>query len=477
MHRMHTLDAEFLFLEDSCSPMHIAGVSIFEGPPPARIEIEQLYGAKLAGYPCYRQRVRSLPLGLGRPRWADDPHFELGYHLRWTALPAPHDEAALATLVGRIMSQLLDRERPLWECWVVEGLTGGRWALVSKVHHALVDGISGVGLFASLLSEERESAAAPCAARWSPQPEPSRRALLQESWSDLRSDATPWLRALADSIRHPRERGRAVRDVAGGLGRLIYGLRTGPKVSLQGKVGLHRGYGMARASVEDLQRIRRTLGGTVNDVVLAVLSGAFRALLMHRGDAVERGPIRALVPMSIRSAARQSTLDNQVAALFCDLPVHLADPVERLHWVHAQMSALKTSHVAEATGWLLGVGDLVPAVLMGSLTRAIARLMHRIPQRSFVTVATHVQGPRVPLYLLGRKMLAYYPYVPITQGARVGTAILTYDGQVTFGVTADQDSVPEVDLFVRALSSSLLELLARSGQEVAKREQVVIDRE
>jgi len=456
---MHTLDAEFLYLEDAKSPLHIAGISIFEGPPPLRSEILDHYASKLADFPCYRQRARSLPFALGRPVWVDDPHFDLSYHVRWTALPAPHDESALFALVGRLMSQLLDRERPLWEAWVVEGLTGGRWALISKVHHALVDGISGVGLFAALLSPTAEHVPAPPAAPFRPEAEPSRRALFSAALRTLRGDAEKEGEKLLSTVRDSSARFQTVRDLSQGLRRLGAGLRAGTAVSLQGKVGPHRAFTAANVPFEDVQKIRKVLGGTVNDVVLAILSGAYRTLLMQRGDDVTRGPIRALVPISTRAAARHGTLDNHVAALFCDLPVHLAEPVARLHAVSEQMGQLKKSHVAEATAWLLDVGDLIPSVLLGALTRAIALVMHRVPQRSFVTVATNVPGPPKALYLLGRKMLAYYPYVPITQGARVGVAILTYDGQVAFGVTACRDSVPEISTFAEALLRSTAELV------------------
>jgi WS/DGAT/MGAT family acyltransferase len=464
---MHTLDAEFLYLEDARSPLHIAGISIFEGPPPSRAEVLQLYASKLADFPCYRQRARSLPLSLGRPVWVDDPHFDLSYHVRFTALPRPHDESALFDLVGRLMSQLLDRERPLWEAWVVEGLSGGRWALISKVHHALVDGISGVGLFAALLSPERDAPRAPEALPFRPEAAPTPLALVAAAFRALRSDAAKEGEKLISTVRDTRGRADTVRDLARGLRRLRAGLRAGTAVSLQGKVGPHRAFTAASVPFEDVQSIRKALGGTVNDVVLAILSGAYRALLLQRGDDVTRGPMRALVPISTRAAARHGTLDNHVAALFCDLPVHLAEPVARLRAVSEQMGQLKKSHVAEATAWLLDVGDLIPSVLLGSLTRAIALVMHRVPQRSFVTVATNVPGPPKTLYLLGRKMLTYYPYVPITQGARVGVAILSYDGQVAFGVTACRDSVPEIATFADALLRSTAELVEAAQRESA----------
>jgi diacylglycerol O-acyltransferase / wax synthase len=461
MERLHTLDAEFLYLEDASSAMHIAGLCIFEGPLPSRAAITQLYGAKLAQFPRYRQRVRALPLELGRPVWLDDPHFDLGYHLRWTALPSPGDEGALRTLMGRLMSQLLDRERPLWESWIVEGLADGRWALISKVHHAMVDGVSGTGLLTALL-DERPDAPMPFAPEWRPQAEPSRATLLAAAFQDLRRDNDAWRRRLLGELRNPAKAGRAAVDLGVGVARLLGRVRAAPDVSLQGPIGPHRSYAFASARLEDLQLIRKVFGGTVNDVVLAVLSGAYRALLEHHGDDVTRAPIRSLVPVSVRNAARQAALDNQVAALLCELPVHLSDPLDRLRFVATQMSELKHSHMAEASAFLAGLGDLAPPLLVGSISRLIARIMHSLPQRSFSTVTTHVPGPRNPLYFLGRKLLSYYPYVPITQGTRLGTAILTYDGQVGYGVSADPEHVPDLDLFTRTIAADTAELVQRA---------------
>lgn len=462
MQRLHTLDAEFLYLEDLRSPMHIGALSVFEGPPPSRAEFTRLYSAAIARCPRYRQRVRTLPLTLGPPVWLDDSHFDLAGHLRWTILPAPRDDTALCTLMGVLMSQLLDRERPLWESWVVEGLAERRWALITKVHHSMVDGISGVGLLSALLAEQRD-AVVPAAPPWTPVREPSRAELLRATFRNVRSDAGNWLRAVQEGMRQPATALRTGRDLGIGLARLARALRAEPSVSIQGKVGTKRVYAHAAVRFQDVQDVRKILGGTVNDVVLAVLSGAYRALLLHRGDDVSRGPIRSLVPVSTRAAVGQPVLGNHIAALLCELPVHIADPVKRLRAVCAQMTELKTSsHMAEASALLFEIGDLAPPFVLGSVTRAIAQVMHRIPQRSITTVTTNVPGPRQPLYLLGRKMLAYYPYVPITQGVRVGTAILSYDGQLGFGVTADQESVPDVEVLTRALGPEMAALLSRA---------------
>ena len=457
MERLHTVDAEFLYLEDASTAMHIASLCVFEGPIPSRAEITQLYAAKLAQFPRYRQRVRMLPLSLGRPVWIDDPQFDLDYHLRWTAVPSPGDDATLAVLMGRLMSQLLDRERPLWESWVVEGLEVGRWALISKIHHSMVDGVSGTGLLTALL-DPRPDAPLPSVLPWRPQKEPSRASLVHHAILDAQRDRLAWTRARIAELGKPAKTARSLVDLGMGVVRLAARLRSAPEVSLQGPIGIHRSYVFTSTGLDDLLMVRKVLGGTLNDVVLAVLAGAYRVLLAHHGDDLN-APIRSLVPVSVRSAARHAALDNQVAALLCDMPVHLTDPIERLHFVSAQMSELKASHMAEASAWLVSVGDLVPPMLVGPTTKLIARLMHKLPQRSFSTVTTHVPGPRNALYFLGRKLVRYYPYVPISQGTRVGTAILTYDGQVGFGVSADAESVPDVLLLARAIESCAAELV------------------
>jgi diacylglycerol O-acyltransferase len=237
-------------------------------------------------------------------------------------------------------------------------------------------------------------------------------------------------------------------------------LRPRGSVSLQGWVGLHRSYAFASSSMDELQLIRKVFGGTLNDVVLAVLSGAYRAVLLHHGDDL-RGPIRTLVPVSVRAAGERA-LDNRVAALVCELPVHLTDPLERLQYVSKRMTELKASHMAEASAFLAGLGDLAPPFLVGAVTRMIARKMNRTAPRSFATVTTHVPGPRHTLFFLGKKLMHYYPYVPIAQGTRLSSAVLTYAGEVSYGVTADPEHVPDIDLFIRSIADDTRLLAERA---------------
>ena len=470
MERLHVLDAQFLHMEDDCSPMHIAGLCTFEGPVPPREEMRRLFAAKLALVPRYRRRVRFLPLELGRPVWVDDPHFDLDYHLRRTALPAPGDDAALCALMGRLMSQVLDRDRPLWEVWVVEGLEGGRWALVSKVHHAMVDGVSGVELTGILLDSEPDRLLPPTS-EWTPAPEPSRIAKVLDAWGGLAHDARRLAGNAIAAVRHPAAGARALRETWAGLAamsRRLFTLRTG---AIQGTVGRHRSYAHASASLADVQTIRKALGGTVNDVVLAAVSGGYRALLADRGGYPDTARVRSLVPVSTRAPDAHGILDNRVSALLCDLPVHVADPAERLLAVRAEMERLKASHMAEAGAWVVDIGDLAPPFVVGAITRLAMRMMHQVPQRSLATVTTNVPGPRQPLYCLGKRMLEWHPYVPISQGVRVSTAILSYAGRLGFGVTSDYDTFPDASLLARGIVHGIDDLLARARGSLARRDE------
>lgn len=461
MDRLHALDAQFLHLEDDCSPMHIAGLCIFEGPPPERDEAVRFVSSRLPLLPRYRRRVRSVPLELGRPVWIDDARFDLDDHVHRTALPAPGDDAALCALMGRLMSTPLDRRRPLWELWIVTGLMGGRWAIISKVHHAMVDGIAGVALMATLLAEGRDTAPA-AALPFRPAPEPSPAALILDAWKGLAEDAGALAGRLARALRDPAAAARAGAGLAAGLAVFLGRLATLRSGAIQGRVGNRRSYAHAQVALADVQAIRKALGGTVNDVILAALAGGYRDLLAHRGEDPDRAHLRSLVPVSLRAAGEEGGQDNHVSALLCDLPVDVADPVRRLHAVTAQMGRLKASHMAEAGAWVLELAALAPPMLVGPLTRLAARVMHGVPQRALGTITTNVPGPRQPLFFLGRRMTDWFPYVPISQGARVGTAILSYAGKIAFGITADRDSVRDAAILTRGVERAVAELTARA---------------
>jgi len=463
MHRLNYLDAQFLHIEDVNSPMHIANVAVFEGPVPSQEQIEQLIESKLHLLQRYRQRIRFAPLDLGRPVWVDDPRFYLRYHVRRTAIPEPHNFAALWRLMGRLMSQLLDRSRPLWEIWVVEGLEDGRWAMIQKSHHAMVDGVNGTGLIGIILDKSPD---APLQepTRWLPEAEPTTFALLDGAVRGYREDVEQWQRAMRDDLKHFTRAIRSYRELAEGFGELGRKLLQTRSVSSHGKLGPHRSYAPARARIADIQLIRKAFGGTINDVVLACVSAGHRALLAHRGDDPSRAVIRSLVPVFVGQVAGTASFGNRVSALYCDLPVHVADPVKRLRAVSTEMTRLKESHMSEAGALLTALGDLAAPWTVAQLTRLYARLNQIFPQRSVSTVTTNVPGPRERLYCLGRRMIESYPYVPIGQGTQVGTAVLSYDGQLTFGVTADYNTLPDVSVMVQAIEADLDVLLKRARE-------------
>jgi WS/DGAT/MGAT family acyltransferase len=411
--------------------------------------------------PRYRQKVRFVPGQLGRPVWVDDEHFNLAYHVRHTALPPPGGEEELTNLMARLMAVELDRHRPLWELWMVERLTGGRWALISKVHHCMVDGVSGTDLMVSLLDADRH-ASPPPADDWTPEREPSAARLAIGGVIDVMRTTGERMRAAGTLLRRPTETRDAVRRTVDGA--LAFGreLQPTPRLSIEGAIGPHRRWAVARATLDDLKTIRGALGGTVNDVVLSAISGAFRDLLLARGDVVEGAVLRSLVPVSVRPPD-DHTANNQVSAMIAELPIDIADPLERLDSTRQQMQALKASHEAEAGEVLTSLAALTPPPLYAFGLRSAMAALRRFPQRTVHTVTTNVPGPREPLYALGREMLEYLPFVPLSQGVRIGVAILSYNGQVCFGVTGDYDTVPEVDWFCQRIEAALAELLELAG--------------
>ncbi len=467
MERMDTLDAEFLHLEDGIAHMHIGAACLFADPPPSFDDIAGMIAAKLHLIPRYRQRVRSVPLELGRPLWVDDPHFNLAYHLRHTALPAPGDDATFCRLMGRIMSQPLDRDRPLWETWLVEGLEGGHWALVPKVHHCMVDGIAGVELLRVMLDLQADAKAA-VPEPWEPQPEPHDAVKVIDAWGGLATDVIAIARRLPRAITHPSDTIRSAIGTARGFARFAGDLRATPPLSIEGSIGPHRTWAQSSASLGDVRTIRAAFAGTINDVVLAAVSGGYRELLLSRGEDADRAIVRSLVPVSTRHDDGHGTSGNRASALLYDLPVQVTDPVERLEVVHEQMTELKASHMTEAGEAVTAIGNLAPPMVVGLLSRMVVRAIHRLSQRSVNTITTNVPGPQFPLYCLGREMLEYRPFVPISHGVRVSTAILSYNDRLFFGITGDYATAPDVRVLALAASAGIEQLRERALSQAGK---------
>ncbi|MGE0510677.1 MAG: wax ester/triacylglycerol synthase family O-acyltransferase [Acidimicrobiia bacterium] len=462
---MNPLDATFLHVEDSISHMHIASCAVFEGPPPLYPDIVALFRSKLPLVPRYRQRVRFVPGALGRPVWVDDPHFRLDYHVRHTALPPPGSDVDLRNLMGRLMSQPLDRNRPLWETWVVEGLEGDRWALISKIHHCMVDGVSGTDLMTVVLDTSREPTVT-AIDTWQPEPEPSDARLVADAI--LESVVSPyevarWVRSIS---RRPRKIASDVSDFVRGASALGGNLRPNSTLSIEGAIGPHRRWTWVEMPLDVVKAARRALGGTINDIVLSAITNGFRELLLSRGEQLDGVVIRSLVPVSVRSSSDR-TFNNQVSAMIAELPVGIASPVERLDAMKAQMAGLKESHQAVAANVITNLAGFAPPVLLTLGLRSAATLVRRMPQRSVNTVTTNVPGPQVPLYACGREMLSYYPFVPLSQGVRIGVAILSYNGKIAFGVTGDWDTTPDLDVMAAGIEHGIHELTEAAATAAA----------
>lgn len=453
--RLGMQDASFLYIENECNHMHIASVSLFEGPPPQQDEIERMISSKLDRVPRYRQVVRFVPLELGRPVWCDDPHFNLRYHVRHTALPSPGNDEQLQTLVGRVMSQQLDRAKPLWEMWVVEGLQQDRWALLSKTHHCMVDGVSGTDLLSTLLDDAPDVTHPPVTV-WKPAESPSSLGLLQNAvWEGLQSPAAGF-RALRHSLATPKNLMRQLSDLGEGLGTFRGFAAEGAESSLNGPISPHRRWCWAETPLAEIKKIRSQHGGTVNDVVLAIITRGFRDLLLGRRESVADGFVRTLVPVSVRREEERGTYNNRVSAMFAELPVGLDDPVERLASLHLQMQDLKEHHQAVAAETLTSLTGFAPPLLLA----LGARLFAGVEQHAVQTVTTNVPGPQRTLYAAGRAMRTCYPYVPLAGSVRIGIAIFSYAGNLTFGITGDYDGAPDIGVLARGIEDGVRELLA-----------------
>ncbi|MGI8757265.1 MAG: WS/DGAT/MGAT family O-acyltransferase [Acidimicrobiales bacterium] len=456
---MSPLDASFIHIEDDVSHMHIGSVGIFEGPSPAYEDILDMVAGKLPLIPRYRQVVRTVPLDLGRPVWVDDPHFRVEYHIRHTALPDPGGEPELRRLVGRVMSQQLDRSKPLWEVWMVEGLEDDRWAMVSKTHHCMVDGVSGTDLLSVIMdASPKQTPAVPD--DWNPEPAPSGSRLAIEAVVDMARSPYEQLRAVRASTRVPRQALASLGEMAQGIRSMSNLVTQTPPSILNGPLSPHRRYNWTSTTVDDIKTVRKGIGGTFNDIVLATITRGFRELLLSAGEDVDR-VVRTLVPVSVRSrddagkAVGDGTMANKVSAMFAELPVGVEDPVERLSLISAQMDGLKESKQAVAGEALTSLAGFAPPVLLAMGTR----LASRAAQRSINTVTTNVPGPQVPLFAAGCRMLSSYPYVPLASQIRVGVAIFSYNGEVTYGMTGDYDAAPDLDALADGINDGMDELV------------------
>jgi diacylglycerol O-acyltransferase / wax synthase len=464
MERMSPLDAGFYYLDDENVPMHVGSVLIFEGPAPAYGDLVRLLLAKLPQVPRYRQRVRTVPLHLGRPMWTDDEHFQILYHVRHTAVPSPGGDDQLRNLAGRVFAQRLDMRKPLWEIWLVEGLADNRWAVISKTHHCMIDGVAGMDLAAVLLDRTADHEP-PQPTEWTPEPATSTATSVLDGLRDAVVRPLQQLAAVPALARNLPTR-QELLDFGRGLPANVQRLRDRVPSSLNGPIGPHRRWEWLRVGLDEVKVVRKAFGGTVNDVVLAAVTRGFRDLLAGRDELTAGEVVRSLVPVSVRSPDERGRMDNRVSGLLVNLPVSEPDPVKRLANLRGQMDDLKSSRQAVGAQALTGLAGFAAATLlaMGS------RLSFRYPQSLMQTVTTNVPGPRIPLYLLGRRLVEIYPYVPIAVNMRISVGIVSYLDQLNFGINADFDAEPDIGVLAAGIRAGFDELLALAEPAAAEPE-------
>jgi diacylglycerol O-acyltransferase / wax synthase len=463
--RLTSVDASFLHQEGRASHMHIGGVLLFEGPPPAFEEFLDHVRSRLHLVPRYRQKLATPPLEAGRPLWVDDPSFNLEYHVRHTALPPPGTEQQLFLLASRIASQQLDRSKPLWENWLVEGLSDGRFALISKTHHSLVDGISGVDLATVLFDLEREPEPADEELEpWQPQPEPSGAELVAAGIKGMVTTSVGLTARAIGAVARPTSTLGAVRDAAEGIGEIAWaGLNPAPETPLNVPIGPHRRYAAVRQELSQYKEVKDKLGGTVNDVVLTVVSGALATWLRARGVRTEGLEMRALVPVSVRTKAQRNTLGNKLTVMRGPLPVYIDDPGARLRFVRAAMDGLKESKQAVGAATLTAVNDLAPPTILAQASRL------NFSTRLFNLIVTNIPGPQVPLYVLGRQLEDLFPVAFLPENHALAIAIMSYNGGIDFGLLGDYDALPDIDVIAEGITVALEELLAAARGRIAER--------
>jgi len=456
--RLSALDASFLHMERLEYPMHVGALSVFEGAQffdtkgHFRIgAVRDLVQSRLPLLPRFRRRLMSVPYDQGRPIWVDDERFDITYHVRHTALPKPGSWEHLVSLTTRVQENLLDRERPLWELWFVEGLEDGHVALVQKTHHSLIDGVSGVDV-ATLLLDITPEFVPPVAQAWTPQEPPSPSQLLIDSLRERATEPAELLRSVRSVMRGPRHAIERAGELSRSLSTMVNRESIAPRTSINARTGRHRLLSVVRVPLADVKAIRHAIGGTVNDVVLAGVGGGLHQFLAVRGDDVEDLRLRVLCPVSVRADEQRGELGNKISAIFVSLPVGPSDPIDRLAAIQAQTADLKEKRQALSADLLLNMSDYVAPTLMSLAARAV----HRQP---FVNlIVTNVPGPQVPLYLMGARLIEAFPIVPLTQNLTVVVGILSYNGTLHFGLWADREAGGDLEVLAGGIEDAFAEM-------------------
>jgi diacylglycerol O-acyltransferase / wax synthase len=455
--RLTALDTTFLHLERSGAHMHVAGILVFDGDPPAYEDLVEAIEARMHLVPRYRQKLAHVPFGQGRPQWVDDPHFNPRYHVRHSALPAPGSDEQLKNLAGRLFALPLDRTKPLWELNLVEGLAGDRFALISKTHHALVDGVSGVDVTSVLFDVAPDPS--PVEPRpWVASPEPSEAELLGQALVERATMPGEAVRGVRALTRTPRAMLSQAGEWLVGVGAMAWaGVNPAPESPFNVPIGPHRRYTWVDSEVGRFKAIKNALGGTLNDVVLASVALGVGRFLRRRGVDTDGLVLKAMVPVSVRAETQRGALGNQVAAMWAPLPVGVEDAEEVLAEVGEAMRGLKESGQAVGAQALTSLADFAPPTIMSQAARLQSR------QRFFNLVVTNVPGPQIPLYLLGRQMRAFYPVVPLAHNQALGIAIMSYDGRLAFGLLGDYDALPDLEELADDLRDAIAALSRAAG--------------
>lgn len=457
MDRLTSFDTSFLVNEKDNAHMAIGAVLMCEGPAPDQADFLTHIRSRVHQLPRLRQRLLYPPLGCGTPFWVDHHEFDIHRHVRRIALPAPGSEPQFRALVGELLAPPLDRSKPLWELILVEGFEEDRFAIVYKTHHAMADGISAVDIGMLLFDVEPNATPGRDEVPWSPTPTPSRRALLGRAGAGVGGTLAGAVRWLRRALAEPGRAARRAADGLAGLWEVTWNLaRPAPRMSFNTGPGPGRSFSWATFDLADFKRLKNALGGTVNDVTLAVAAGAMRGWLLERGEAVDGLELKALVPVSIRTENEHGELGNKLTAMRGPLPVGVADPVQRLGAVTAAMDSLKASKQPLGAEAIWGLNDwfrdFAPPLLLGP-TAAI-----NFSTRLFNLLVTNFPGPQMPFYVLGRELTAIYPVGFLAHRHALAIAILSYNGQVSFGLLADPEALPDAERIAGHLGAALDEL-------------------
>lgn len=449
--RLSAIDASFLLQEGPTSHAHVGGVVLVAGPAPSRHDLRRRVASRLDFMPRYRHRLAHGVFDRARPVWVDDPGFDLDHHVRHMLLAAPARRRQLERAVANLFGLPLDRSRPLWEIWMIEGLQDDALAMVFKVHHAMADGSAGIDLLTLLC--DADSAEPGSMGGWSPQRTPGSAELTTRA---VRGGlgAVARLAAAGHAARPSSSALAQAVPVGRGAAGLLRGLlRTPPPTPLTAPIGPDRRVSLVSCRLSDAKLVKAQLGGTVNDVVLAVVSGALRRFLLSRGIQTSGLQLTALVPVSLREPRDNGRPGNRIAVMRGTLPVHVADPVERLRVVRESMNALKASNQARATEALITAQNFLPPVLLPLITRI------NVSPRMFNVLVTNLPGPPFELSVLGRQLLEAYPIALLQPEHPLAIAIASYNGQLNFGLLGDYDAMPDLELVADGIRAELATLM------------------